>query len=223
MGETHPIDRVIGSFTTEEKAKRAVAKAIPLGGDPGSVAYGDHNDRRKSLVAEQQEEMNGAVPLPALNVVPAPAQKPLLVTVTAGAVIGALLGALAALVPVGSWGLSTRLLTYVLITGFGGTVIGLVIAGGLGAQGPAEASAAADGVIVGIDVPAGEQAGAVAEAMASEGPTRVDVLDSGGAARSVTDNRFLSLGDASRRVADRLDQEHGDWSPALGEPGQPAN
>jgi hypothetical protein len=214
MVESRTIDRIIGAFDTREKAERAVAEASTCGGDPKSVSFDDPEDERLSLRAEQQEEVNGAIPLPALNAVPGPAERPLLVSATAGALIGALVGLVAAFLPIGHWSLLARIITYVLIAGTGGSVIGAIIGGGLGAQGPAKPSASDAGVVVGISAPSGELAEAVGGALARHGPIRVDVVSDNGVARSVTDTRYLSTADSVRKVGQRFHQEHGDWSPA---------
>ena len=211
MAESRTIDRVIGAFHTKEEAQRAATEATRCGGDPESVSFDDPQDERSSLRAEQQDEMDGAIPLPALNAVPGPAEKPLLLSTTVGGLIGALVGLAVAFLPIGHWSLLARIITYVLV---GGTVIGMIIGGGLGAQGPAKPSATDAGVIVGISVPAGEEAESVARALAKMGSIRVDIVSDNGAARSVADSRYGSTEDAARKVSQRFHQDQGDWSAA---------
>ena len=210
MAESDFMNRIVGVFPTETAARQAVDAAVAAGADRSTIGFGQDRDQRGALMDQMQEEMDGATVGPLTAAIPAPARKALYATVVVAGVIGAVIGLLVALLPLGSWALGLRLLVYGLVGAACGVTIGFVVGGSLGARGPAAPATSEGGFTVGVSAPSGVT-GPAAEAMGAQGALRVDVFDTVGAGHRLHRAPEPSTAEALRRVGHRLGQSEGDW------------
>ncbi|MGH9126156.1 MAG: hypothetical protein ACRDZ8_15745 [Acidimicrobiales bacterium] len=204
--------RIVAVFPSDAAAREAARAAVSAGADAATVGISQGQDERGMLMHEMQEEMDGATAGPLTAAIPGPARKAMYGTVVLAGAIGAVVGLLVALIPLGSWALSWRLLAYGLIGAAAGATIGFIIGAGLGAPGPAVPTTSEGGVTVGVNAPA-DRARSAAEAMADQGAIRVDLFPAEGAGHRLQPGPQASTTDGVRRVGNRLTQSGGDWPP----------
>lgn len=198
--------RVVGVFPNRAQAERAGRKAAEAGAQAQSVAIDDHDDEQRSLLAEMQQEMDSTAAGPLTIAIPGPAKKAMYAVVPAAAVAGAVLGVLAALLPIGSWSMVMRMVVYGLVGAAAVSLIAFLVNGIAAPSGP-EANAAADrGVVVGADAPGGALP-AVVEVMKAEGAIRLDVVDLGGVGHPVVGDADPAVPEALRQSGERLSRE----------------
>lgn len=205
-------EQFLGVFADQAKADAAAGRARQAGVDESGIRVGEQGDDLTSIKAEMQEETENSFLSPQAALI---ATKEMAKALALAVPLGALIGA-ALLVPFAfffftDFALWGRIVVAGLIGAVAGATVGAVAGGGLGAKGPASPLAAEHGVTVRVADARQE----VGEALAEEGPLRLDKVDA-------TDVRVDTVTTEEERTEDgvvedlgrKWQQQEGDWSSA---------
>lgn len=175
-------NEVVAVFRDERSARAAADAATDA--LRGTARVGEERDEVTSLKAEMREEMQHTA-AGAGNVGPFTKEmtKGIAVGVPLATVIGAVLAAPLAFIPLMSIGFGLRLVIAVLVGATAGATVGFM-AGGFAAKGPAVQLAAERGITVAIDVRTPEEIELVTEVMQRHSPIRIDLTTAEGNAVS---------------------------------------
>lgn len=200
---------VIGVFEDDATARRAVDAAVRIVGEE-RVRVGARRDERAALRSEMQEEIEHTIAGPG-NIGPFTKEmtKGLLLGIVVATAVGIALALPFAFIDFGP-PLWQRFVIAALVGGAAGATLGFTVGGGWGAKAPGEPLGAERGVVVAVEVTAGEEADRVASALAAEEPIRLDVLDEAGRRVETVTTEEHRLDGVVQQVGDALRQEE-DW------------
>ncbi|HEX2578502.1 MAG TPA: hypothetical protein VHK88_19315 [Aquihabitans sp.] len=205
-----PTERLVAVYPSRIEADAVARELADAGIDGSLVRVGDKDDEVAAMYGEMREETSQSWKLMPSAVVTKEQAKGSLTVIPICATVGLVLGLLVGLPDYGTtmplWG---RLVLGGGVGALFGTVVGMVIGGGLGARGPAERGAAN-----GITVSVARTDDAVRRLLSAHEVVRIDRVSAGGGEIGVVETEEdRDPRGKPEQLRDRLHQpKGGDWS-----------
>jgi hypothetical protein len=208
---------VIAVFPSERATRAAVRALAERGVAEERISIDDPDTERAALRGEMRDELEHGIVAPQAGLVMTEEMAAgAAIAVPVAALIGAALAFPLGFIHMGTLPLWARLLIAVGVGAVAGSVVGVIVGAGAAARGPAEPLPAEKGVSLRVR----DADAAIVELLATHDPLRVYVVTPDGVPEASLSDPDLSVPEAGRRVAARMDQGSGDWSRVPGNSAQ---